>query len=133
LLFAHPAPETPMKCAVSAFEARGGVLTAQTLLVDSDPMLITGKGTIQMDSEAIELSLQGHAKHPELRVRSQVMVRGVLTHPTVGIQPGGAAAQTGAAVALGVLLTPLASILAFVDPGLTKDADCATLTQSTKP
>jgi len=133
LLFEHPAQETNMKCAVSAFEAHGGVLTGQTLLVDTDPMLITGKGTIQLDSEAIDLSLQGHAKHPQLRVRSAVLVRGVLTHPTVGIQPGAAAAQTAAAVALGVLLTPLASILAFVDPGLAKDADCAALTQSTKP
>lgn len=133
LLFEHPAPETTMKCAVSTFEAHAGALNAQTLLVDTDPMLITGKGTIQMDSEAVDLSLQGHAKHPELRVRSQVLVRGVLTHPTVGVQPGGAAAQTAAAVALGVLLTPLASILAFVDPGLAKNADCGALAQSTKP
>ena len=133
LLFEHPTPETPMKCAVSAFEAHGGVLTAQTLLVDTDPMLVTGKGTIQMDSEAVDLSLQAHAKHPQLRVRSPVLVRGFLTHPTVGIQPGAAAAQTAAAVALGVLLTPLAAVLAFVDPGLAKDADCAALTQSAKP
>jgi len=27
-------------------------------------------------------------------------------------------------LALGVLLTPLAALLAFVDPGLAKDADC---------
>jgi hypothetical protein len=27
----------------------------------------------------------------------------------------------------GVLLTPVAAMLAFVDPGLTKDADCAAL------
>jgi hypothetical protein len=130
LLLEHPAPETSMKCAVAAFEAHGGVLTAQTLLVDTDPMLIMGKGTIQMDSEAVDLALQGHAKHPRLRVRSAVMVRGVLTHLTVGIQPGGAAVQTAAAVALGVLLTPLASVLAFVDPGLAKDADCAALTRA---
>jgi uncharacterized protein involved in outer membrane biogenesis len=132
-LFEHPAQETPMKCAVSAFEAHGGVLTAQTLLVDTDPMLVTGKGTIQMDSEAVDLSLQGHAKHAQLRVRSPVWVRGFLTHPTVGVQPGAVAGQTVAAVTLGVLLTPLAAILAFVDPGLTKDADCAALTQSTTP
>ena len=133
LLLEHPTPETPMKCAVSAFQAHGGVLTAQTLLVDTDPELVTGKGTIQMDSEAVDLTLQGHAKHPQLRVRSPVLVRGVLTHPTVGIQPAAAAAQTAAAVALGVLLTPLSAVLAFVDPGLAKDADCAALTQSAKP
>jgi hypothetical protein len=30
-------------------------------------------------------------------------------------------------VALGVIFSPLASVLAFVDPGLAKDADCARL------
>ena len=128
LLFDHPAPQTATKCAVAAFQAHGGVLTAQTLLVDTDPMLVTGQGTIQLDSEAINLTLQGHPKHPQLRLRSPVLVRGTLSHPTLAIQPGNAAAQTAAAVALGVLLTPLASILAFVDPGLAKDADCAALT-----
>jgi AsmA family protein len=33
--------------------------------------------------------------------------------------------QTGAAVALGTLLTPVAALLAFVDKGLAKDANCA--------
>jgi hypothetical protein len=31
------------------------------------------------------------------------------------------------ATALGVLATPLASVLAFIDPGLAKDADCGAL------
>jgi hypothetical protein len=35
-------------------------------------------------------------------------------------------------VALGVLLTPLASALAFVDPGLSKDADCGALMTENK-
>jgi uncharacterized protein involved in outer membrane biogenesis len=130
LLFEHPTPETSLTCAVSAFEAHGGVLNARTLLLDTEPMLVTGTGTIQMDTESLDLTLRAHAKHPALRVRSPVQVRGVLTHPTVGIQPGGAAAQTAAAVALGVLLTPLASVLAFVDPGLAKDADCEAVSQT---
>ena len=36
-------------------------------------------------------------------------------------------AQTAEAVVLGVVATPLAAVLAFVDPGLAKDADCAAL------
>jgi hypothetical protein len=56
------------------------------------------------------------------------LVHGTVLHPTFAVKPGaGAAAETAAAVALGVFLTPLASILAFVDPGLTKDADCGAL------
>ena len=37
------------------------------------------------------------------------------------------AAQAGGAIALGMLLTPVAAMLAFVDPGLTKNAACAAL------
>jgi uncharacterized protein involved in outer membrane biogenesis len=37
------------------------------------------------------------------------------------------ATQAGGAIALGMLLTPVAAMLAFVDPGLAKDADCAAL------
>jgi hypothetical protein len=40
-------------------------------------------------------------------------------------------AQTGGAIALGVVLTPVASLLAFVDPGLAKDANCADLVAQT--
>jgi AsmA family protein len=31
------------------------------------------------------------------------------------------------ATALGVLATPLAAVIAFIDPGLAKDADCSQL------
>ena len=37
------------------------------------------------------------------------------------------AVQTGGAVALATLLTPVAAVLAFVDGGLAKDANCAGL------
>ncbi len=39
--------------------------------------------------------------------------------------PGHLAAQAGAAAVLGTVLTPAAAILAFVDGGLAKDANCS--------
>jgi len=60
------------------------------------------------------------------------LVRGTLSHPSAGIQTSSTVVQAAAAVALGVLLTPLASVLAFVDPGLAKDADCAALLAEAK-
>jgi hypothetical protein len=50
-----------------------------------------------------------------------------LEKPRIGIEPEKALAQAAAATALGTLLTPVAAILAFVDPGLAKNADCAAL------
>jgi len=126
-LLAKHAPQTPVRCGVASFRAHEGILEAQTLILDTDPVRIVGEGNIHMDSEALDLTLRGHPKRPGFRLRSPVLVHGTLSHPSFAMQPRDAVAQTAAAVALGALLTPLASILAFVDPGLSKDADCGAL------
>jgi uncharacterized protein involved in outer membrane biogenesis len=127
LLLTHDARETAVHCGVASFRARAGTLTAESLVIDTDAVLITGDGSIHLDTEALDLALRGHPKGVRfLRLRAPVLVRGTLAHPSVGIQPRSAVAQTGA-VALGVLLMPLAPILAFVDPDLAKNADCEAL------
>jgi hypothetical protein len=87
-------------------------------------VLITGGGEAHMDTEALDFWVRGRPKKPTLRLRSAVAVRGTLSHPQFSLGAGGATAQAGAAVALGVVLSPLASVLAFVSPGLAHDADC---------
>jgi hypothetical protein len=42
------------------------------------------------------------------------------------------AKQGAEAAALGALATPLAAILAFVDPGLAKDANCSALLEEAR-
>jgi hypothetical protein len=54
-------------------------------------------------------------------------MQGTLLHPAVGIKADKLAEQAGAAAALGVLLTPVAAAIAFIDPGLAKDQDCSTV------
>jgi uncharacterized protein involved in outer membrane biogenesis len=128
LLLAKSERQTAVHCGVASFSAKDGTLKAQSLVLDTDAVLITGDGSVHLDSEAVDLVLHGYPKGVRLvRLRAPVLVRGTLAHPTPGIQLGNAAAQTAEAVALEVVLTPLASVLAFVDPGLAKDADCAAL------
>ena len=62
-----------------------------------------------------------------LRLRTPITLRGTLLQPKIGVNPGKLAAQTGGALALATLLTPVAALLAFVDGGLAKDANCAAL------
>lgn len=119
--------DTGIRCGVASFDVKGGTLTAQRLLLDTDPVLITGEGTVDLDSEALELQFQGRPKHPRLRVRAPLLVRGTFAHPTFSIEAKNSVAQAGGAIALGVLLTPVAAMLAFVDPGLAKDTDCGAL------
>jgi uncharacterized protein involved in outer membrane biogenesis len=120
--------EVGVRCGLLSLEAQRGQLTVQNLVLDTEPVIVTGSGRIDLDSETLDLSLHGRPKHPRLvRLRSPVRVRGTLSHPSIAIDPAPVAVQAGASVALGVLLTPLASLLAFVDPGLAKSADCSAL------
>jgi uncharacterized protein involved in outer membrane biogenesis len=101
--------DTPIRCGVASFKAHDGTFTAQTLLIDTDPVLITGSGTIQLDSAVLDLELQGHPKHLRvLRLSAPLSVQGTLMHPAIGIEKGQRKFQ-------------------LVDPGHAKDADCGTL------
>jgi len=124
--------DTGIRCGVASFDVKDGTLTAQRLLVDTDPVLITGEGTIDLDSEALDLQLEGRPKHPRLRIRAPLLVRGTLKHPAFSTEAKKPMAQAGGAIALGVLLTPVAAMLAFVDPGLAKDSDCGALLAEVK-
>jgi hypothetical protein len=120
--------KTEVRCGVANFKANNGDLQATTFVIDTTNVLVTGEGKIDLKDETLDLSLRGQPKKVRmLRLRTPITVRGTLLQPKIGVQPGKLAAQTGGAVALGALLTPVAALLAFVDGGLAKDANCAAL------
>jgi uncharacterized protein involved in outer membrane biogenesis len=131
LLLAKNAQETSIRCGVASFHAHQGTLTTQTLVLDTDPVLITGDGVVHLDSETLDLVIRGRPKSLRLlRLRSPLLVRGTMAHPSLDIQAAHSVLQAAEAVALGVVLTPPAAVLAFIDPGLAKDANCAALLAS---
>jgi len=114
LMLTRNKEDTPIRCGVASFKAHDGTLTAQTLLIDTDPVLITGSGTIQLDSEALDLELKGHPKHLRvLRLSAPFLVQGTLAHPSISIEKGNRK-------------------LKLIDPGHAKDADCGTLLAQAK-
>ncbi len=119
--------ETLVRCAVGSFDAHEGVFAARTLVVDTDKSLITATGDVHMDTESLDFTMRGHPKAATLALRSAVAIKGTLRHPRFSLAGGGTAAETGVAAALGVTLAPVAAVLAFVNPGLAHDADCAAL------
>jgi hypothetical protein len=128
LYLSNSQAQTGVRCAVADFQATGGVLNARTLVLDTDPVLATGKGSVDLRTEAINVTLQGHPKHFQLiRLNAPVSIGGKLRSPKIGVNAGKAAPQIIASVALGAFLSPVAAILPFVDPGLAKNADCASL------
>ncbi|WP_340645123.1 AsmA family protein [Phenylobacterium sp.] len=128
LLFSKDQGAVPIRCGVAHFTARNGVLTADRIVFDTKPVLATGGGTINLDSETLDLRVQGHSKELRLvRLLSPITVKGPIMGPKVGIETGKVVAQGGVAAVLASVINPLALLLPFVDPGLAKDASCAAL------
>jgi uncharacterized protein involved in outer membrane biogenesis len=128
LLMSKDTSTTPIHCGVARFETRGGIMRADNIVFDTGPVLVTGKGTVNLATERIDFRLRGHDKKFRLaRVLLPVTATGPVVAPKLGVEPGAAIAQGGLAATLGTLLTPLAAILPFVDPGLAKDANCGAL------
>ena len=126
LLLTKKEDSTEIRCGVVSFHAGNGDLKANGLLFDTSHVLVTGAGHINLQDEALGMSLQGKPKEIRVvRLRAPIEIKGTLAHPSVGLEPGHLAAQAGAAAALGAVLTPAAAILAFVDGGLAKDANCS--------
>jgi AsmA family protein len=117
-----------VRCGVANFEVTDGDMKAKNIVIDTDSVLITGSGDIKLKSEQLNLAIKGQPKKLRiLRLRSPILITGDLKKPKVGVDVPKSVLQAGVATAIGTLLTPLAAVLAFVDPGLAKNADCAAL------
>jgi uncharacterized protein involved in outer membrane biogenesis len=128
LLVSKNQATTPINCAVAHFGVKGGVMSADRLVVDTGPVMIDGAGVINLDAETLAFRLRGHPKRFQLvRLQAPITVAGPLLHPKIGVEKGRAIAQGAGALALGAVLSPLAVVLPFVDVGLAKDANCAAL------
>jgi uncharacterized protein involved in outer membrane biogenesis len=128
LLLAKGQNQTEIRCGIVDFKAHQGSLNTTTVYVDTTNVLITGRGKIDLKDEEIDLALQGDPKKLRLlRLRSPISLHGTLLHPAVGIKADKLAEQGGVAAALGILLTPVAAAIAFIDPGLAKNKDCSTV------
>jgi uncharacterized protein involved in outer membrane biogenesis len=119
-----------VRCLVADFGLSGGDARTRALVLDTEGAVITGDGDINLRNERMGLRLTAHPKDASpFSARAPVLVNGTLKKPTIGIDPAAEAARGGLAVALGALLTPLAAIIPFLEPGLGEDQDCGRLIQ----
>jgi uncharacterized protein involved in outer membrane biogenesis len=109
LLFEKSKEEVQVRCGIANFQATDGTLSAQNFVIDTDPVLISGEGSVNLDSETLELQLQGHPKGVRiLRLRAPLAIRGTLANPSFAIQTHD-------------------SKLVLVDRGRARNVDCSAL------
>jgi uncharacterized protein involved in outer membrane biogenesis len=133
LLLSHDDSQAQIRCAVANFHAANGVLTADNIVFDTDVVASHGRGVINLQNETMNVRLEGRSKHFRLvRVMAPVTLKGSFAHPRPGLDLGAAAGQIGIGAILGAVVSPLAAILPFIDPGLGHDADCGALIASAR-
>jgi len=120
--------DTGVRCAIADFSSSHGMLTARNVVLDADHVQARATGDINLATETLNLSLTGEPKTLRVgRVMAPITLTGQIRSPKIGVKAGKAPAQAAVAVVLGVALGPLGAVLPFIDPGLTKNADCAGL------
>lgn len=127
LLLQKDEERAEIRCGVAQFGVMDGVMHAENIVFDTENVRISGRGEIRLGPEELDLSIKGEPKKLRLaRLRTPIEVGGHLRDPSVGINAGKTVKQGVIAAALGAI-TPLAAVIAFVDPGLAKDENCAAL------
>ncbi|PWC87243.1 membrane biogenesis protein [Azospirillum sp. TSH100] len=123
----------PFNCLVGNMAVQNGIAQVEALVLDTPETLVTGKGRISLRNEALDLRIVGDSKSPQVfATHVPVLVGGTLGNPDIGVDPTESAARGAAAVALGVLLTPLAGVLPFLDPGSDEQPQCGRLVRDAR-
>lgn len=123
-------PNAPVHCGVVIAQIQDGVAVPQTFVIDSSEEKITGEGKVDLKQEQYDLRLKADSKRTSLvALRGPIEVGGTFKHPTVRPEIGSVIARVGAAVALGIVATPIAALIPLVDPGTAKNANCGALIQ----
>ncbi|HEX7743493.1 MAG TPA: AsmA family protein, partial [Sphingobium sp.] len=112
-------------CGLIAFSVRYGVAAADPIIIDSSKNVMLGRGGFSFRNESLDLAFRADGKKFSLfSGQSPVGVKGYFAKPRVDVISPELIARGGVAAALGVVATPLASVLAFVDIGDAKSAAC---------
>ena len=126
LLLAKGDQKAAVRCAVIQYSLTDGVMSTDNVTVDTQNVLITGSGGANLGPEELFLQIKGAPKKFTFtRLRTPIKIGGHLADPKFGVDIASTLKQGAVAAALGTLATPAAAILAFVDPGLAKDQNCA--------
>jgi len=116
-----------LRCAATAFDVKGGLMTSRALVLDTQDTVVYGEGTVNLATEAMDLFFRPYPKDMSiLSLRSPLKISGTLGAPDTGLQKGALAGRAIAALALGAI-NPLLALAATIETGPGEDANCSAI------
>lgn len=106
----------PIRCLVGTFDIDEGVMTAETMLMDTHVDRIVGEGVIDLRREELDLRLYEHPRRATFgSLSSPILVEGTFAERKVRLERKGLLKRGGAAILLGALVHPAAALLPLVE------------------
>ncbi len=127
--------QVQLNCLASDFALKEGIMQPRVFVVDTEDANIGVSGRIDLARETLALTVEPDSKGVRLiSLSAPLHVRGTFSAPTVEVDKGAVALRAGAATVLGVAASPLAALLALINPGPAQDNPCGRLlAQARKP
>ena len=105
-------------CVLSAFDFSGGVGTARALALETDSLITTGSGTVDLGRERIDLLFKPKPKKASLvSLAFPVRLSGPLSAPTAGLDRAGVATGVATAVGGAALTGGIGALLPLMSTG----------------
>ena len=128
----------PITCNVADFVVDKGVMRPRLFVIDNRDSTVWVDGPISLADESLDLVAVVSPKDASpLTLRTPIHVKGTFSSPSVSLEKGKLGAKVGAAALL-ALVTPIAAVVPFIDPGAKEDArreaeQCAALSRQGNP
>ena len=114
-----------INCGLIGFTVRNGIAAADPILIDTQKNVMLGRGGFSFRDETLNLAFRADGKKFSLfSGQSPVGIGGRFTAPSIDVISPELLARAGVGLGIGVLASPLAAVIAFVDVGDAKAADC---------
>ena len=114
-----------INCGLIGFTVKNGVAAADPILIDTQKNVMLGRGGFSFRNESLDLAFRADAKKISVfSAQSPVGIGGYFAAPGINLISPELIGRAGAGLGLAVVATPLAGVLAFVDPGDAKSAAC---------
>jgi uncharacterized protein involved in outer membrane biogenesis len=114
-----------INCGLIGFSVRNGIAAADPILIDTEKNVMLGRGGFSFKNETLDLAFRADSKKFSLfSGQSPVGIGGYFARPSIDVISPELVGRAGAGLGLGVLASPFAAVIAFVDVGDAKAADC---------
>lgn len=114
-----------INCGLIGFTVRNGVAAADPILIDTQKSVMIGRGGFSFRDESLDLAFRGDGKKFSLfSAQSPIGVNGHFAKWGINVISDELLGRAGAGLGLALVASPIGAVLAFVDVGDAKSAQC---------